>query len=240
MIKWREVNKVTKVNWICWVVCMFTDRPHLLSKLQRSPADTSLRPYSWLCGSDSPMNTTTPRPKNTGMHVEQRLARPSPLLQSLMNSQKCSLLENLLFQTGGETESTTALLIRIQLRVASKTGSSQQLAWLTGVALRLLWKRKEWFPLMLKSHLWPTTKTRPSKGDPPNLHHAHINWSKADICYFKLTNAEVADTFHPNQLIPAQAFISFALLSICHHWSLLYVIYNDAEGLIHLNTRLHH
>lgn len=219
---------------------MFTDRPHLLSKLQRSPADTSLRPYSWPCGSDSPMNTTTPRPKNTGMHVEQRLARPSPLLQSLMNSQKCSLLENLLFQTGGETESTTALLIRIQLRVASKTGSSQQLAWLTGAALRLLWKRKEWFPLMLKSHLWPTTKTRPSKGDPPNLHRTHISWSKADICYFKLTNAKVADTFHPNQLIPTQAFISFALLNICHHWSLLYVIYNDAEGLIHLNTRLHH
>lgn len=181
MIKCREVNKVTKLNWNCCVVCMLTDRSHLLSKLQRSPADTSLRPYSWLCSTDLPMNTTTLRPKNTGMHVEQRLARPSPLLQSLMNSQKCSLLENLLFQTGGETESTTALLMRIQLRFASKTGSSQQLAWLTGAALRLLWKWQEWLPLMLKSHLWPTTKTRPSKGDPPNLHRTHISWSKTDI-----------------------------------------------------------
>lgn len=88
---------------------------------------------------------------------------------------------NLLFQTGGETESTTALLIRIQLRVASKTGSSQQLAWLTGAAHRLLWKRTSWFPLMLKSHLWPTTKTRPSKGDSLSLDHTLVTWSKADI-----------------------------------------------------------
>lgn len=155
--------------WNCSAVWTFTDRPRLLSTLQRSPADTSLRRYSWPCSSDLPMNTTTLRQKNTGMHVKQRLARPSPLLQSFMNSQKCRLLENLLFQTGGETESTTALLIRIQLRVASKTGPSQQLAWLTGAAHRLLWKSKKWFPLMLKSHLWPTTKTRPCKGDSPNV-----------------------------------------------------------------------
>lgn len=144
---------------------MFTDRPHLFSKLQTSPADTSAKIYSWLWNSDLPMNMTTLRLKNTGAHVKQHLAQTSPLLQSLMNSQKWSLLENLLFQTGGEPESTTGLLIRIQLRVASKTDSSQHLAWLTRAACRPLWKSKEPFPLMLKSHLWPSIKTRLSKGD---------------------------------------------------------------------------
>lgn len=142
-----------------------SDRPHLLLKQQRSPASTSARLYSWLWNSGLPMNMTTGRLKNTGMHIKQHLAKISPLLQSLMNSQKWSLLENLLFQTGGEAESTTGLLIRIQLRVTSKTDSSQQLAWLTRAAHRPLRKRKKWFSLSLKSHLWPTINTRPSKGD---------------------------------------------------------------------------
>ena len=205
MNEWREVNEVTErgrmwelSDWVfvhaelcAWkrpVVWMFTHGPHLASKLQRSPADTSVRLYSWPCSSDLPMNTTTPRLKNAGKRVKERLARPSPLLQSLMNSQKCGLLENLLFQPGGETESTTALLIRIHLRAASKTGSGQPLACLTKAPLatrRLLWKRKKRFPLMLKAHLWPTTKTRPSKGDSPHLNHAHNRWSKIRRCCFR-------------------------------------------------------
>lgn len=112
-----------------------------------------MRLYSWLWNSDLPMNMTTPRLRNTGMDVEQHLAQTSALLQSLMNSQKWRLLENLLFQTGGETESSTGLLIRIQLRVASKTDSSQQLAWLARAARRPLGKRKIRFPPILKSHL---------------------------------------------------------------------------------------
>lgn len=116
---------------------MFADRPHLLSKLQRCPADTSGRLCIWPCSSDSPMNTTTRRPRSTGAPVRQRLAPPPPLLQSVMNSQKCRLLENLLFQAGGETESTTALLFSLQPRAASKTASSQPVAWSTGAALRL-------------------------------------------------------------------------------------------------------
>lgn len=181
-----------------------------------------MRLCSWPWSSDVPTNTTTPRLKNTGADVEQHLAQTSALLQSLMNSQKWSLLENLFFQTGAETESTTGLLIRIQLRVVSKTDSSQQLPWLTQAARRLLGKGKIWFPVMLKSHLWPTYKPRPSRGDCPYCHPSH------DLS---------ASLIAANVL---QHVISFALKSICHHRSLLYVIYSDVERPIHSNTRRPH
>lgn len=42
------------------------------------------------------------------------------------------------------------------------------------------------------------------------------------------------------QLIPVQRFISVALQSVCHHWSLLHVIYNNAERPLHSNTRPPH
>lgn len=187
-----------------------------------------MRLYSWLWSSASPTNTTPPRLRNTGMDAEQHLAPTSASLQSLMNSQKWRLLENLLFQTGGETESSTGLLIRIQLRVASKTDSSQQLAWLTRAARRPPGNRKIRFPGMPKSHLRPTFKTRPSEGDPPDCPSSHDQ----DMRYKSSASLGAANS--------CSAFISFALQSICHHWSLLHVIYSSVGRPFHSNTRRPH